>query len=511
MKPGKSERKSDRPAEKAKEKTKKLSPIQEMSNEEVSSPEAEAPTPSPIIRRRRLDSFGARPGSIGRVGAPGLTRISKAPGNSNSDSDNGSNSNNGNGGGRHGDNVGRGRIAGTSSMAGPLDDPRAILPAASAGASAGGAAAATIPQPDRQQQLQQQLQQQQKKKQQQQAQPHDRNGGLGKRVSNPPKRLLSPVLGPTGDDSSHSDEDSIRSPSIPPVPPSGRATGTDATGVLGNISSSSNIAAAQGDGRAFGRGAGEGRGRTGRDCVKGSRGRRRSASCPSTGNRTISGGDRSIRSGVDVGPAQATNETEEPMAAVPCQVHFDIPVELPSHAVVGRPLQMQVPLEFELPPGARPGMTVTVRVAALLAPNTPTPLVLTGEVLPLPRDTEPEFEQPLGDIVGDGNSDVDAPAIIETPGPYDIVVGKGNRADRYPGGRFLLKVIHLLQPSYNAIQDHRRNGDTNKVPLVLNLVSVVMDRKGGCVLEKKGDHFVLAKNDRETLYQFIGKQIRKKN
>ena len=484
MKPGKSERKSDRPVEKAKDRAKKLSPIQEMSNEEWSSPDAEAEVPSPIIRGRRLDSFDARPGSSGRVGAPGLSRICKAPGNSNSG--------NSNGGGRHGDNVGRGRIAGTSSIAGPLDDPRAILPAASAGAPA-----ATIPQ---------------QKKQQKTPFEHDSNGGLGKRVSNPPKRLLSPILGPTVDDSTDSDEDSIRSPSIPPVPPSGRATGTNATGVLGNISSSNNIAAAQGDGRGIGRGGGEGRGRTGRDCAKSSRGRRRSRSCPSTGNRTISGGDRNIRSGVDVGPAQATNETsKEPTAAMPFQVHFDIPVELPSHAFAGRPLQMQVPLEFELPQGARPGMTVTVRVAALLAPNTPTPLVLTGEVLPLPRDTEPESEQPLGDIVGDGNSDVDAPAIIETPGPYDIVVGKGIRADRYPGGRFLLKVIHLLQPSYFAIQAHRRNGDTNKVPLVLNLVSVVMDRKGGCVLEKKGDHFVLAKNDRETLYQFIGKQIRKKN
>ena len=264
--------------------------------------------------------------------------------------------------------------------------------------------------------------------------------------------------------------------------------------------------------------------------MKGSRGRRRSASCPSTGNRTISGGDRSIRSGVDVGPAQATNETEEPMAAVPCQVHFDIPVELPSHAVAGRPLQMQVPLEFELPPGVRPGMTVAVRVAALLAPNTPTPLVLTGEVLPLPRDTEPEpepepkpesepehepecleklpampQEQPSGDTVG--NNNVDAPEIIETPGPYDIVTGKGNR--NYPGNRALRKLTLLLQPIHLAIQAHRSNGDNNKQPLVLNIVSDIMDRNGGHCLKKVGNHFVVT-DDRDKLYQLIAGQIRTK-
>ena len=534
---GTAERKKDRPGEigeASKDKAEALSPIQEMSNEEWSSPEAEASTPSPISSGK---VGGVGGGERRAAGLPMIAAIRKAPGNGNG------------GGGRHEDFVGRGIAAtsGASSTEISPDEPHAILPAASAEVSA------MMRQPDRQEQQQ-----------------HDSNSVLGKRVSNPPKLLLSPILGPTGDDSS--DEDSVGSP---PILPSGRSgTGAAATGsaLLGNISntSGSNAAAARGDCRGGGGGGGV-RGRSNRRCAKGG-GKGRSRSSASSGGREGNEGQRRRSRSVG-GAGPSTCRRIQPSlpsrsAGVGGQSTVDellldatkeLSFEFLQYAAVNPSKAARVFLDGRVHSPdvidkiAEKLSSEPFRLFAEADPKNAAEMLLLVEIsasspgaAPMQQQSEPRMSvagEGMGAAsrtksnlsasnVGSGNkSEViakqgldqerllrqqfnasrrvyDEQGRITQPGPYDFVLGKGNGSTDHPGNKFLRAVATLNGPRYRQLQKSRgKSIYKGNHPWVKNLMGVI-ERKGGDFLEKKGkSHFDIVERPAK-FYDTAGRLLR---
>ena len=326
-------------------------------------------------------------------------------------------------------------------------------------------------QPDRQQQ---QLQKKKEKKQQQQAQLHDRYGGLGKRMSNPPKLLLSsPILGPTGDDSSHSIRIQGRSRSSP---------------------SSS-----------------------GRD--------RRSRSDGDAGAETA---DRltAVKDPLDILYRQARVE-------IPCVLPSDAS-EGDTLVIPAGHFPLQVPVVCYLPSYVKPGMTVLVRFQLLTGAQLPSHVA--GQIMPfLSRDPEPKPEpepepepepvvapqqksgrgKGLGTTVRAQSNEgcgkkmklsknpksnasgrvVGEDGRITEPGPYDYVgreTGAGSK--NFHGNTFFKNLANSLISDYKA----QAHGSRSYLPHALT--QEIMFRRGGAFLTKVADrHYEVHKNQYDKM------------
>lgn len=366
-------------------KPKKLSPIQEMSNEEWSSPEAEAPMPSPV-RGKRLGVTSlskTRPGTSVRFGGVG-----KAPDSAN--------------GGHRGNNSDRGRIA-------EPNEPRAILSVASAGSSA------KVQHSDVRQQKQQQRQKQ--------AQHSVCDAGPASR----------------------------RNQTSLPSRPAGVGNHITNDELIDNAARELSFEFLQ---------------------------------YAAVNPRKAA---RAFLEGRNQSPA-VTEKIAEKLSSEP----------------------------FRLFAGADPKNAAEMLLLVEISSSTP------GSV-PMQQQSEPgsgnkievwaKADQGRGQQQQQSNAlrrVYDEDERIIKPGPYDVVLGQGKW--NYPGNAFVRDMANVLRPSYQVIQKRRKdrkNGDKDQHPLILKLVSIVMDEEGGRVLEKKQDHFVFAEEEKRRLYQYIRRSIGK--